>query len=139
MSRRWAIVLRSIVLGMLDRPTAGHRVATEAVGLTREQGPTGLATALAQASWNGVRAGSWHRAVSAATEGLELARELGQTIHVVDFLCDLARIEAGRGDVQACRTHAAEVDALAERHGLTIVREQTRTSVGLLEVKAFAS
>jgi DNA-binding CsgD family transcriptional regulator len=133
-SRRWALVLRSIVLGMLDRPTEGYGVATEAVSVARQEGPTGLASALAQVSWNGVRAGHWHRAVSAATEGLVLARELAQTIHVVDFLCDLTRIEAGRADVEACRAHAAEVDELAGRHGLAIVREQTRTSLGLLEL-----
>jgi DNA-binding CsgD family transcriptional regulator len=133
-SSRWVLVVRSIVLGMLDRPAEGFAVATEAVGVSRTEGPTGLATALAQVSWNGVRAGYWHRAISAATEGLPLARELAQTMHVVDFLCDLTRIEAGRGHVEACRAHAAEVDELAERHGLAIVREQTRTSLGLLEL-----
>ena len=133
-TRLWALVVRSIVLGMLDRPAEGYTVATKAVDVAREEGPTGLASALAQMSWNGVRAGRWHRAVSAATEGLALARELSQTIHVVDFLCDLTRIEAARGDVEACRAHAAEVDELAERHGLAIVREQTRTSLGLLEL-----
>jgi DNA-binding CsgD family transcriptional regulator len=69
-----------------------------------------------------------------ATEGLTLARELGQTIHIVDFLCDLARIEAARGDAESCRAHMAEVDELAARHGLTIVREQMRASLGLLEL-----
>ena len=134
LSLRWALVVRSIALGMLDRPDEGCTVAAKAVGVARERGPTGLASALAQASWNGVRAGHWHRTVSAATEGLALARELAQTIHVVDFLCDLTRIEAARGDVQSCRVHADEVDELAERHGLVIVREQTRTSLGLLEL-----
>jgi DNA-binding CsgD family transcriptional regulator len=133
-SARWALVVRSIVLGMLDRPEEGCTVATSAVSVARERGPTGLATALAQASWNGVRAGHWHSTVSAATEGLPLARELAQTIHVVDFLCDLIRIEAARGEAESCRLHAAEVDGLAERHGLAIVREQTRTSLGLLEL-----
>ena len=133
-SRRWALILRSIVLGMVDRPTEGFTVATEAVNVAREEGLTGLATALAQTSWNGVRAGRWHLAVPAATEGLSLARELAQTIHVVDLLCDLTRIEAARGDIEACRAHAAEVDGLAQRHGLTIVVEQTRTSLGLLEL-----
>ena len=133
-SRRWVLVLRSIVLGMLDRPTDGYTVGRDAVTLSREEGPTGLASALAQVSWNGARAGRWHRAVSAATEGLALARELAQTIHVVDFLCDLTRIEAGRGEVEACQTHAVEVDELAKRHGLVIVEEQTRTSLGLLEL-----
>jgi DNA-binding CsgD family transcriptional regulator len=130
----WALVLRSIVLGMLDRPAEGYTVGTKAVTVAREEGPTGLASALAQVSWNGVRAGRWYLAVSAATEGLALARELSQTIHVVDLLCDLTRIEAGRGDIDACRVHAAEIDELAERHGLAIVREQTRTSLGLLEL-----
>jgi DNA-binding NarL/FixJ family response regulator len=133
-TRRWTLILRSIVLGMLDRSVDGYTVGTEAVSIAREEGPTGLASALAQVSWNGVRAGHWHRAVAAATEGLALARELAQTIQVVDFLCDLTRIEAGRGEVEACRAHAGEVDELAERHGLAIVRAQTRTSLGLLEL-----
>jgi DNA-binding CsgD family transcriptional regulator len=133
-SPRWTLVVRSIVLGMVDRPTEGYTVGTEAVDFARNEGPTGLASALAQVSWNGVRAGRWHRAVAAATEGLALAREVAQTIHVVDFLCDLTRIEAARGEVKACREHAAEVHELAERHGLAIVREQTRTSLGLLEL-----
>jgi DNA-binding CsgD family transcriptional regulator len=133
-SRRWALVVRSIVLGMLDRPDEGCTVAWSAVRVARERGPTGLATALAQASWNGVRAGHWHQTVSAATEGLELARELAQTIHVVDFLCDLTRIEAARGDAESCRAHVAEIDEFADRHGLVIVREQNRVSLGLLEL-----
>jgi DNA-binding CsgD family transcriptional regulator len=133
-SPRWTLVLRSIVLGMVDRPTEGYSAGTKAVSFTRNEGPTGLASALAQVSWNGVRAGRWHQAVAAATEGLALAREVAQTIHVVDFLCDLTRIEAARGDARACRKHAAEVDELAERHGLAIVGEQTRTSLGLLEL-----
>src|SRR5262249_22150879 len=78
--------------------------------------------------------GSWQRAIAAATEALALAREVNQPLQVVDVLCDLTRIEAARGDVQACRAHAAEATTLAERHGQTIVLEQIRTSLGLLEL-----
>jgi DNA-binding CsgD family transcriptional regulator len=133
-SRRWALTLESIILGMLDRSGEGYRVATEAVRVARQEGPTSLASALAQVSWNGVRAGYWQRASAAATEALELAREVGQTIHVVDLLCDLTRIEAARGEAEACRVHAAEVSMLADQHGLAIVREQIRSSLGLLEL-----
>jgi DNA-binding CsgD family transcriptional regulator len=133
-SQRWALTLESIALGMLDLSGEGYTVATKAVRVARQEGPTGLASALAQVSWNGVRAGHWQSAGAAAMEGLALARELAQTIHVVDFLCDLTRIEAARGDVQACRAHAAEAAMLAERHGLAVVREQVRSSVGLLEL-----
>jgi DNA-binding CsgD family transcriptional regulator len=133
-SRRWALTVESIVLGMLDRSGEGYAVGTKAVRVSRQEGPTSLASALAQVSWNGVRAGLWQRAAAAANEGLALARELAQSVHVVDLLCDLTRIEAARGDAQACRAHAEEVSALAERQGLTVVHEQVRTSLGLLEL-----
>jgi DNA-binding CsgD family transcriptional regulator len=133
-TRLWALTLESIVLGMLDRSGEGFRVGSEAVETARTAGATGLVSALAQVSWNGVRAGSWQRASAAATEGLALARELNQPLQVVDLLCDLTRIEAARGDIQACRAHAAEASALAERHGQAIVLEQIRTSLGLLEL-----
>src|SRR5262249_3325360 len=67
-------------------------------------------------------------------EGLDLARELNQPIQIVDMLCDLTRIEAARGNTEACRAHAAEATTLADRHGLAIVREQIRASLGLLEL-----
>jgi DNA-binding CsgD family transcriptional regulator len=133
-SRRWALTLESIVLGMLDRSADGYTVGTEAVRVARREGPTSLASALGQVSWNGARAGLWQAAEAAATEGVALARELAQPIHVVDLLCDLTRIEAARGHVEGCRAHAAEASALAERHGLTIVRGQVRSSLGLLEL-----
>jgi DNA-binding CsgD family transcriptional regulator len=130
----WALTLGSIMLGMLDRSDEGFRVGSRAVDVARTSGPTGLVSALVQVSWNGVRAGRWQRATAAATEGLALAREVNQPIQSVDMLCDLARIEAARGDREACRVHVAELAALAERHGLVIVREQIRTTAGLLEL-----
>src|SRR5262249_49645556 len=111
----------------------GCRVGSGAVAAARTEGPTRLASALAQVSWNSVRAGAWEQTCAAAGEGLALARELNQMIHVVDFLCDLTRVEPARGWEQECRTHAAEALALAEHHGLAIVAEQIRTSLGLLE------
>jgi DNA-binding CsgD family transcriptional regulator len=132
-SRVWALTLESITLGMLDLSGEGYRVGSEAVAVARTEGPTRLASALSQVSWNGVRAGAWERASAAASEGLALARELNQMIHVVEFLSDLTRVEAARGNEHECRTHAAEASALAERHGLTIVSEHIRTSLGLLE------
>src|SRR5262249_14349208 len=94
----------------------------------------GLVSALAQVSWNGVRAGNWQRATAAATEGLTLARELDQPIQVVEILCDVIRIEAARGNGEACRAHAAELAALSERHGLVIVGALLRASLGLLGI-----
>src|SRR5262249_15116765 len=130
----WATTLESVVLGMLDRSGRGVGVAARAVEIARRTGPNGLVSALAQISWNCVRSGSWQRAKAAATEGLALARELNQPIQIVEILRDLTRIEAARGDGEACRAYAAEASALAERHGLAIVREQVRASVGLLEL-----
>src|SRR5262249_29995596 len=132
-SRVWTLTLESIALGMLDLSADGCRVGSGAVAAARTEGPTRLASALAQVSWNSVRAGAWEQTCAAAGEGLALARELNQMIHVVDFLCDLTRVEAARGCEQECRTHAAEALALAEHHGLAIVAEQIRTSLGLLE------
>jgi DNA-binding CsgD family transcriptional regulator len=133
-SRLWALTVESNVLAMLDRSAEGYTVGTEAVRRARQDGPTSLASTLALVSRSGVRAGYWQWAVAAAMEGLTLARELGQTMYVVEPLCDLTRIEAARGEADACRTHAAEVIGLAERHGLAVVREQVRTSLGLLEL-----
>jgi DNA-binding CsgD family transcriptional regulator len=133
-SPAWAQTLESITLGMLDRSREGFTAASRAVEVARTAGPTGLVSALTQLSWNGVRSGRWQRAIAAATEGLALARELNQPIQIVDMLCDLTRIEAARGNSERCRDHAAEASVLAERHGLVIVSEQVRASLGLLEL-----
>jgi DNA-binding CsgD family transcriptional regulator len=133
-TRLWALIVESNVLAMLDRSAEGYTVSAEAVRLARQDGPTSLASTLALVSRSGVRAGYWQWAVVAAMEGLTLARELAQTIYVVEPLCDLTRIEAARGEAEACRTHAAEVLGLAKRHGLAVVRERVRTSLGLLEL-----
>jgi DNA-binding CsgD family transcriptional regulator len=133
-NRLWVTTVESLVLGMLDRSSEGFRVGADAVEVARTTGPTGLVSALALVSWNGVRSGRWQHATAAATEGLSLARELNQPIQVVEFLRDLTAIEAARGDGEACRAHAAEALALAERHRLVIVREQVRAHLGLLEL-----
>jgi DNA-binding CsgD family transcriptional regulator len=130
----WAVTEESVVLGMLDRSDEGFTAGFRAVEVARTAGPTSLLRALVQVSWNGVRAGSWRHATAAATEALALARELNQPIQVVDALCDLMRIEAARGERERCRAHAEDASALAERHGLVIVREQIRASLGLLEL-----
>jgi DNA-binding CsgD family transcriptional regulator len=133
-NRLWAMTLESVVLGMLDHSGPGFSAGARAVEAARTIGPTGLVSALVQVSWNGVRAGSWQRATAAATEGLALARELNQPIQIVDMLCDLTRMEAARGNRETCRAHAAEASALAEHHGLAIVREQIRATLGFLEL-----
>jgi DNA-binding CsgD family transcriptional regulator len=133
-SPTWAPNLESIMFGMLDRSGEGFSAGSRAVEIARTSGPTGLVSALVQVSWNGVRAGRWQPATAAATEGLALARELNQPIQAVDLFCDLTRIEAARGNRETCLAHAAEASALAERHGLLIIREQIRASLGLLEL-----
>ena len=58
----------------------------------------------------------WDDAVVAYAEGIDLAREGGQNSDLTMNLAGLAWLQARTGDAQACRQHAAEALALAERH-----------------------
>ncbi len=55
-------------------------------------------------------------------EAIALARDAGHTVRLCGLLAGLARIEARQGQTEACRSHAEEAIAVAERLGLDFYR-----------------
>lgn len=76
----------------------------------------------------------WDDAVAGYTEAIQLAREAGQATDVTACLAGLSWLEARRGDVDACRSHAEEALALAEEHHLGFFRTWAMTALAELEL-----
>jgi DNA-binding CsgD family transcriptional regulator len=81
-----------------------------------------------------VRQGEWQRAVAAASEGLDLARDLGQPNVSAYFLQSIVRVEAARGNEAACRSAAADALPLIDAAGMAIPALLVRCALGLLEL-----
>ena len=81
-----------------------------------------------------VRQGEWQRAVAAATEGLDLARDLGQQSVATYFLQSLVRVEGARGNEQATRAWADEVRPLLGASGVAVPAAGVSYALGLLEL-----
>jgi DNA-binding CsgD family transcriptional regulator len=80
------------------------------------------------------RAGRWDEAAAEATEGVRLAGETGQwSVLSFDLVC-LARVNAARGNEQACRANVAEALELADRYEITVVKVYAASILGLLEL-----
>jgi DNA-binding CsgD family transcriptional regulator len=78
------------------------------------------------------RAGRWDEAAAEATEAVRLARETGQrSVLSFDLVC-LARVNAARGNEQACRANVAEALELADRYEITVVKVYAASILGLL-------
>jgi DNA-binding CsgD family transcriptional regulator/DNA replicative helicase MCM subunit Mcm2 (Cdc46/Mcm family) len=80
------------------------------------------------------RAGRWDEAAAEATEAVRLARETGQrSVLSFDLIC-LARVNAVRGDEQACRGNISEALELAERYGIASTKVYAAWILALLEL-----
>ena len=82
----------------------------------------------------GFRTGRWHSAYVDASESALLAEQTGQWTQVPHSLAVLARIEAGRGDGDACRRHCTRALELAQEQGSDAIRLYTAMALGLLEL-----
>jgi DNA-binding CsgD family transcriptional regulator len=69
-------------------------------------------------------------------EAIALARDAGHTVRLCGLLAGLARIEARQGQTEACRSHAEEAIAVAERLGLDFYRVWAITGLGDLTLGA---
>ncbi len=82
----------------------------------------------------GFRTGNWHGAYVDASESALLAEQTGQWTELPHSLALLARLEAGRGDDEACRRHCDHALRLAQEMGTDAIRLYTATALGLLEL-----
>ena len=93
-----------------------------------------LVYSLSIAAETELRAGRLKRAAASATEGLALAKELGQSNIAATLMVVLARVEAIRGREDAFWAAAAGARPTLERAGMRLPLEQLRVSQGLLEL-----
>jgi DNA-binding CsgD family transcriptional regulator len=85
----------------------------------------------------GTALGTSHLAAeAAATEGIELARQTGQTTELANCLSLLARVDAVRGREEPCRAHAGEALELAQAHELLLAATHAEFALALLDLGA---
>ncbi len=112
-----------------------YRTHHAAAAQARAGGALGLLTQiLPRLGYAELCAGRWAAASANATEGLRLARELGQHDLVAYQLVLLALIAAHRGHEDECRSLAAEGRELALTRRFTLVAEIADWAVTLLEL-----
>jgi DNA-binding NarL/FixJ family response regulator len=112
------------------RPLARHAVAT-----ARARGAVAmLPYTLFMAAWAARRCGDWEEAVTAASEGSTLARDLGQETMVFENLFEVVVVAAARGDEETVRTLVDEGLGIAERVGSFYLREAVLAQAALLEL-----
>jgi DNA-binding CsgD family transcriptional regulator len=122
-------------LEWLDRSRDAYDYASRDVGRARTEGALGLLPYLLyQQAWHAARAGLLSEGFAAASEGLELARELDLWLPRRQALLVLAAITARRGSENECLTYADEVRGPLEDSGLVGYSMWLRYSLGLLAV-----
>jgi DNA-binding CsgD family transcriptional regulator len=121
-------------LGQMDTSLEfGRRAET----LARSTGAVGaLATVLSAVAGWAIGTSRFAVAEAAASEGLLLARETGQTAEVANCLGLLARVDAVRGREEQCRAHAAEALELAQTHELLLAAGHADFAIAYLHLGA---
>jgi tetratricopeptide (TPR) repeat protein len=84
-------------LAILERGGELHGIVARVEQLAREEGPMALTYALTLVAEIAAREARWREAVAAASEGLALARELGQDNIAAHLLAALTLVAAVRG------------------------------------------
>ncbi|HEX5013089.1 MAG TPA: AAA family ATPase [Candidatus Limnocylindrales bacterium] len=97
--------------------------------------PETLPTVLAGLSQFEYRTGDWAAALAHASTGAQLAIATGQTSGSGFVLANLAVVEAGLGRVEA-RSHARQVEDIANWSGFHSLRTYVRGALGLLDLGA---
>ena len=119
----------------LRESAVGREVIPTVVAHTRRRSDIGgLPLLLFYVSRDQATTDRWDDAVAGYTEGILLAREAGQTTDVAACLAGLAWLEARRGDVDACRSHAEETLAIARAHHLGFFHAWALTALAELEL-----
>ncbi len=119
----------------LERCAEARPVVQRAVAAARERGAVALLPyTLFMDAWSARRTGDWDEAVTAATEGAVLARDLGQETMVFECLFETLVIAGLRGDEDAVRAHMEEGLEIAERVGSHYLREAALAQTAVLEL-----
>ncbi len=108
------------------------RFGEAAVAGARESAPGLLPEALRLVATSSRAMGRWNAASTAASEGVELARALGQGMIHCALAALLAAIAAARGQAAACHGHAEEAIRLADELGLGVYRLRAERALALL-------
>ena len=108
------------------------RFGEAAVAGARESSPGLLPEALRFVATSSRAMGRWNAASTAASEGVELARALGQGMIHCALAALLAAIAAARGQAAACHGHAEEAIRLADELGLGVYRLRAERALALL-------
>jgi DNA-binding CsgD family transcriptional regulator/tetratricopeptide (TPR) repeat protein len=87
------------------------------------------------AAWS-LASSQFTAAEDAASKGLAIARETGQTSEIAGCLSLLARVDAVRGREDACREHAGEALELARTHELLLAGSTAEFALGFLDLGA---
>lgn len=121
----------------LRESAVGRDVIPTVVGHTRARTDIGgLPILLFYVARDQATTDRWDDAVVGYTEAVQLAREAGQSTDVAACLAGLAWLEARRGDVDACRSHAAEALDIARTHHLGFFQAWAMTALAELELGA---
>jgi DNA-binding CsgD family transcriptional regulator len=125
----------AIALCWLERCAEARTLVLGALGSAREHGAVSLLPyTLFIVAWAARRVGAWQEAVASATEGIALARELGQWATMAQCLQELSTLTAGQGAESECRAHVAEGITAADGVGAHYVTEVLRAQLGLLDL-----
>jgi DNA-binding CsgD family transcriptional regulator len=120
-------------LMLLGEHAAARAVLEGIVSAAREAAAPGILpiplTTLAELDF---RTGRWAEASAGATESVRLAEETGQGNEYC--LVTLALVEAGLGEEEPCREHAAEGLELANARGNVAIVPWARAALGFLEL-----
>jgi DNA-binding CsgD family transcriptional regulator len=129
---RARIAAAAISLSVLERHRESRELVARVLRLARDEGPMALAYALSVSAETELRGGRLERAVASASEGLALARELGQSNIAATLLVVLARVDALRGAETSFDARSEEALAQLEATGMRIPLLQLRCAGGLL-------
>jgi DNA-binding NarL/FixJ family response regulator len=125
----------AIALCWLERCSEARKLLARALSLARARGAVSvLPYALFVDAWAARRCGAWQDAAASASEGIALARELGQETMLAECLFEVTPVAAARGDEDAFRAAFEEGTAIAGRMGARFLVEAFRAHVGLLEL-----
>jgi DNA-binding CsgD family transcriptional regulator len=125
----------AIELGVGERTREARRTFERAIELAHARGSvSALPYALEAAAWNDTHSGRWREAYAAASQAKAVALETGQTSLVAHCDCDLAWIEAARGEEEPCRESVAEALALAAGRQLDMIRWWASSALALLDL-----
>jgi tetratricopeptide (TPR) repeat protein len=125
----------AIALCWLERSADARAPMAKALEAARARGAVSLLPySLFIAAWAARRTGAWQDAIVHATEGVALARELGQAATMAQCLQELSTLTAAHGADADCRAQIAEGTAAARGVGADYITEILRAQLGLLEL-----